>query len=222
MNSVNKKNSIILIAVIMAAVATSLFLVVKLTALFIVAYIVALIGIALLCIGNLYLLSSKKNYPWFASFPMTIWRYLISQLLLSAVFVLRENLFEGSFPLTVFIVLHFILHAFFAVLLILQKGGKDIIEARDAAVKEKVAALGMMRVDAESLIGKFPEYEKELRQVVDALRYSDPMSHPSLSAYEEQIRRGIMNMNDGNNIPQQCAQLLLQIADRNSRVKMLK
>ena len=72
---------------------------------------------------------------------------------------------------------------------------------------------------------QLPEHERDLRKVADALRYSDPMSHPSLAVYEEQIQRGILALSSPEgtmSIPEQCEALLRQIADRNSRVKILK
>ena len=222
MNTSGKQNSIILIAVIMAVIVTAVFLVVEVTAVFVTAYIFALIGIAAFCGGNLYMLSSPNSYPWVAAFPMRIWSYLIVELILSAVFVLAENLFAWSIPIQWFILLHIILLAICLITLIMIKGGKEIIDRRGEEVKQKVTALRFMQADIESMIQKFPNHEKDLRQVADALRYSDPMSHPSLSVYEEQIQRGIISIGDGANIPDKCAELLRQIADRNARVKMMK
>jgi hypothetical protein len=219
----DKKTGVVIIAVIMAVVATSLFLIVKVTPLFVTAYIFALIGIALFCLGTLYLIHSGDSYPWFAAFPLTIKQYLVAQLLLSAIFVVRENVFDASFPLGWFIVMHVALHAFFCIWLLLLHGGKVAIVEREEEVKEKVATLRLMQADAESLLRKFPGHEKDLRPVADALRYSDPMSHASLAPYEERIQRTLLAMGDeGADIPKMCADLLTQIADRNARVKILK
>ena len=219
------KTSIILIAAIMAALATALFLIAKVTALFVTAYIFALVGIAMFCAGSLYMIASPKSYPWFAAFPMRILQYLISQLVLSAAFVLAENLFDWSLSAQWFILLHIILLAVCLITLIMLNAGKEIIDKRGEEVKQKVAAHRFVQADMDSLIRKFPMYEKDLRQVADALRYSDPMSHPSLVVYEEQIQRSIMamdNSEESESIPERCAELLRQIADRNTRVKMMK
>jgi hypothetical protein len=225
MNTKNNKNSVILISAIMAVVVTALFLIVKITTIFVTAYIFALIGIATFCAGSIYMLSSPKSYPWFAAFPMRIWQYLIAELVLSTVFVLWENMSDTSLPVQWFILLHIILLAFFSITLILMKSGKEIIDQRGDEVKQKVVALRLLQVDMESLIRKFPKYEKELRKVADALRYSDPMSHPSLTVHEEQIQRGIVTMDNSEEsvrIPERCAELLRQIADRNTKMKMMK
>ncbi|MCL2159871.1 MAG: hypothetical protein FWH48_10725 [Oscillospiraceae bacterium] len=175
--------STILISVIAAAVLTLLFFVVKITAIFIAAYIITLIGIALLCLGRLYLFENIKSYPWLAAFPQTIKRYLFLQVPLSAIFVILDQFDVFSLPVPWFLVIHILLFAFFAVVLISLKSGKEIIEKRDEEIKEKVTALRFMQADMESLMRKFPEHEKDLKQVAEALRYSDPMSHSSLAVY---------------------------------------
>ena len=225
MNTKNNKTTVIAIAGIMAFAATALFLVVEVTTIYIIAYAFTLLGIAAFCLGNIYLLNSSTIYPWFAAFPMMIWRYLIASLMLSAVFVLWENIFDGEPSVRWFLLLHFLLIAFFAVFLLLLKSGKDIIVQRDAEVKEKVASLRFTQADVESLMRQFPEHEKDLRPVADALRYSDPMSHPSLAVYEEGIQSGIMALDtpqESDRSPERCAELLRQIADRNMKVKMMK
>jgi len=222
MNTKNNKGRIIIISVILAVVLSALFLVVKATTLFITAYIIAIFGITLFCIGNLYLLKSIKSYPWFAIFPITIFRYLLFQVALSTIFIILETIPIFSINIQWFLLLHIVLFAFFAIVLILQKGGKEIIENRDETINKKVVVLQLMRSDIESLIRKYPEHERDFKEVADALRYSDPMSHSSLIKCEEQIQQGILSLNDGKNITEQCMELLRQIADRNSQVKILK
>ena len=212
----------LVIAVIAAAVLTSLFLVLESTHLFIAAYIFGLFGIAFVCAANFHMFSNLKSYPWYAAFPMISLWYLFTQLLLSAVFVVREQSLGMSLDLQWFIMFHIVVFAVFAVILLLLNRGKTVIESKGAEVRAKVASLRMMQADAESLIAKFPTHEKDLRKVADALRYSDPMGHASLAVYEEQIQREILSMDSGAEIEQKCTELLRLIADRNSRVKMLK
>ena len=172
--------------------------------------------------GFLFLVTNIKGYPWLAAYPQTVWVYLILQFTLSIIFVFREQVLDLSFPVEWFAIFHIILLAFFVVLLILLRGGKQIIEHRDADIKAKVANLGFMMTSVESLIQKYPEKEQPLRQVAEALRYSDPMSDPALAVYEDQIQQRIYGMHNGADIDSSCYDLLRQIADRNSRVKLLK
>jgi hypothetical protein len=227
MNSFNNRQGVFLISAIMAFVATALFFVVPISITFLVAYFFTMLAIAMFFGGSLYMLSNPKSYPWLIAFPVTIWRYLFAQLFLSAIFVIRNLFFSGFFHVGWFIFLHILLLGVFTVKLILIKSGKEIIETKDAEVKQKVSIIRLMQADVESILREHPEHEKVLKQVIEALKYSDPMSHPSVAFYEEQIQQGIFSMtglegNDPANIPGICEKLLRQIADRNSRVKLMK
>ena len=227
MNTIRTRESVFLISGIMAVVASALFFAVPITPTFLIAYMFTILAIGMFCWGSLQLLDETKSYPWFAAFPMRIWQYLLSQLALSVVFVLRENLAYGSFSVGLFFFLHIALLGFFAVSLILMRAGQEIIEERGAEVKHKVSTWRLMQADVESIMRENPEHEIPLRRVLDALKYSDPMSNPTLSIYDEQIQRGILSMTglDGNEpakIPEICETLLRQIADRNTRVKIMK
>ena len=227
MKFIKDSKSVYLIAGIMIIMATALFFVVPISLTFFIAYGFTMFAICLFAWGSLQLLDNTKSYPWFAAFPMRIWQYLATQFVLSAAFVMWENFTANALPLGLFFFLHIVILGFFAISLVLMKTGQEIIETREAEVKQKVSTLRMLQADVESIIRQHPLHEKPLRQVFDALRYSDPMSHPSVGIYEEQIQRGIFSMmgiegNDPANIPEICEKLLLQIEDRNSRVKMMK
>jgi len=228
MNNANVQKGSRLIAIIMAVVATSLFLVVKITPLYITAYIINLIAVLALCLGTVYMANNMKSYPWFASFPLTIWRYLLTQLTVSAIFVISENLFGYSVNLGIFVVIHIAIIGYFAILLILQKGGKDIIEAVDEKVKAKTVDWRMLQLDMESVKASMPSKAQELQAVIDALRYSLPMSSEAILPYEEKIKDSIVmleqaaNINDEARVSELCVTLLRQIKDRNNRAKITK
>jgi hypothetical protein len=72
---------------------------------------------------------------------------------------------------------------------------------------------------------------KDIQPVADALRFSDPMSHPSLESYENDIKDSLVRLEqavsekDAENaekISALCVTLLRQIKDRNNRVKLVK
>jgi len=123
--------------------------------------------------------------------------------------------------------LHILLAAVFGVYLVLIKGGFDVIQERDAEIKQNVAVLRLMHADVESLARRFPENAENLQKIADVLRYSDPMLHNSLVHYDEQIQRIIFAIgnatgNEGAKIPEQCAEILRLVADRNARAKIMK
>jgi len=135
--------------------------------------------------------------------------------------------FISAFPVGLFFFLHVALLAAYSVFLVLMHSGKETIERKDAEIKQKVSILRMMQADIESVRLNHPEHDKIISKVAEALKYSDPMSNPVLSVYEEEIQRSIISLSgiDGNgttNIPEICEKLLKQIADRNNRVKLMK
>jgi hypothetical protein len=207
------------------ALTAVLFLVFNITATLFIAYFFSMLALAMFCLANLFMLRREKIFPLFVAFPKLIWIYFTSQLSVSVVFLIRENFIIGdAFPVSIFVVFHIVLLAFFVVLLILLRSATTIITQRDEEIKQKVASLQLMRLDVESVLNKHPEHAKPLKQVIDALKYSDPMSNPVLAVYEEQIQKDILSMNGGGDvdIPQTCDMLLKQIAERNSRVKVMK
>jgi hypothetical protein len=231
MNSFNNRQGVFLISAIMAMVATAFIFFVPISITFLVAYFFTMLAITMFFFGSLYMLSNPKSYPWLIAFPRTIWRYLMFQLILSAGFVIRDVIFPDFivrfFPVGLFIFLHILLLGIFTVKLILIKGGKEIIEAKDEEISEKVSVIRLMHADVESILRKHPNYEKPLKQVIEALKYSDPMSHPTVTYLEEDIQKSIASMtglegNESANIPKICEQLLRQIMDRNNRLKLMK
>jgi hypothetical protein len=66
--------------------------------------------------------------------------------------------------------------------------------------------------------------KKDIRLVADALRYSDPMSRPSLEIYGNDIEDGIARLGQAvsEKVSALCATLLRQIENRNNRAKQMK
>ena len=229
MTNTNHKTHVSLIALIMAGVASLLFLILReVTTLFLVAYGFALMGIAVFWWSNIHLLDNIKSYPWAVALTLKVWQYLVAELVLSAVFVVLEQFSLYSIPIVWFILLHALTMAFFAVPFILLKSGKDVIEQRGAEVKEKTLFLQSLLADLSAVLEKTPEAAQELKSVMDAVRYSDPMSHASLLPYENDIKDSVVRLDlaaekkDTEEISSLCVTLLRQIKDRNNRVKLLK
>jgi hypothetical protein len=218
----NKIGSII-VSIIMALVATALFLVIPVTTTFIVAYIFTMLAIFILGAGKMFLFSNFKSYPWVAAFPMKIWTYLVVQLLLSAIFLAIENFANFTISVNWFLLLHIILLGIVSIWIIYMVAGKETIEDQDIKVRQQVTVIRLMQADVDAVLRRNPAHKDPLHRVAEALKYSDPMTHPAVGAIEENIHRGIASMSENSEkIPEICNDLLLQIADRNSRIKMLK
>jgi hypothetical protein len=155
-------------------------------------------------------------------------RYLIIEVLFSAVFVILEQFSLFRLPAVWFLLAHGVIAACFSVYLVLLKGGKEHIEHRDGEIREKTQSLAFLLADVSAILEQTPEGTKNIQPVVDALRYSDPMSHPSLERYENDIKDSVVRLEqaasekDAEKISALCVTLLRQIKDRNNRVKLMK
>ncbi|MDR1509431.1 MAG: hypothetical protein LBS53_07305 [Synergistaceae bacterium] len=224
----NKKYATI-IALILAVVASLFFLIVpEVTPLFLIAYAFALIGIGSFWLGSIYLFENMNGYPWFAAFPAMLLRYLVIEVFFSAVFVAFEQTSVFRLPPVWFLVIHTVIAAYFAVHLIMLKGGKEHIEQRSAEIREKTYEWASLQTDVSAILEQTPEAAKDIRPVADALRHSDPMNHLSLASYENGIKESVVRLEqavsemDTEKISALCVALLRQIKDRNNRVKIMK
>ena len=224
----NKRYATI-IALILAGAASLSFLVVReVTPLFLIAYAFALIGIGGFWLSSIYLFDNMDDYPWFAAFPATLLRYLVIEALFSVVFVVLEQLSVFRLPSAWFLAIHAVIAAYAAVNLVLMKGGKEHIEQVGAKIREKTYEWSSLQADVSAILEQTPEAAKDIRPVVDALRYSDPMSHPSLASCEDGIKESVVwlgqavSEHDAEKISALCVALLRQIKDRNNRAKLMK
>lgn len=225
-NKINKATAIIVPAVLVVLFTLTFFIFPK-TPILITAYIVAIIGSALFCLGNLYFISTKGGYPWVAAIPMTLWRYIITATLLSGVFVIAEKLVPSfNIPSLVLIIGHIIVFAFFFVMLLLMHTGKEYIEEVDKKVAMKRQFIKDLSVELTSIKDNAPvEVKKDIQAVIDAVRYSDPKSHISLSLLENDIQDNVTRLGqqtDPEQISSLCVILMRQIKDRNAKSKALK
>jgi hypothetical protein len=168
------------------------------------------------------------GYPWFAAFPTMLLRYLVVEVLFSVVFVVLEQTSAYRLPLVWFLVIHIVIAGYVAVHLVMLKGGKEHIEQADAKIRETTYEWGSLQSDVSAILERTPEAAKDIEPVADALRYSDPMSSPSLASCEDAIKEDIVRLEqavsekDAEKISALCVTLLRRIKDRNNRVKLMK
>jgi len=231
-----KTPKILAIGAILAVIATASLFVFELTAVLLTAYIFAIIGIVMFTFGNTFFLAyvSKANYPWSASFPITLGRYLFTQIIMSAILVAVEKLADWSIHTGLFVFIHIALLGIFSIYLILQKGGAEIIEEIEERMQEtqaKYIDLRSLQMDVESLKERVPAQAKEIQSVADALRYSLPgtqSKHTSISEHEDKIKDSVIMLeqaadnSDSAKVSELCVALLRLIKDRNNRVKLAK
>jgi hypothetical protein len=227
LNTRINKTTAIVVPVLLIVLFTGAFFALPRTSIMITAYAAGIIAAGLFACGNLYFIGAKSGYPWLAAIPMTLWRYLITSTLLSAVFVIAEYVVP-SFKIPVFVLIagHIVVFAFFLVMLLLMHTGKAYIEDVDKKVEAKRQFLKELGADLMAAKENAPaETGKDIQAVIDAVRYSDPMSHESLAALEADIQDNATRLGQQTGpeqIRELCVTLIRQIKDRNNRVKALK
>ena len=121
---------------------------------------------------------------------------------------------EAVITLAVFII---IMYAIFA-------------HSQDAYVQQKIKTLRIIQSDLESCFGLVQDNEllTSLKKFADDIRYSDPMSHPTLSAIEGEISATVFEICSKvseaqfDKVPALITKGKMQLAQRNSRCKILK
>ncbi len=229
MNLNTKINKVTAVAIpaVLAVLFTLLLFILPRTPVLITAYVAGLIGAALFAAGNLYFIGVKKGYPWIAAIPITLIRYIITSTLLSAVFVLVDNVVEDlQISALWLIIAHIAVLAVFFVLLLLLHTGKEYIQEIEQKVaserqfiKELNAELATIRLNAPA------DTQKDIQNVIDTVRYSDPMSHESLTELEGEIQKNVImlgRLTGSEQIRAICGTLIVQIKDRNNRTRALK
>ncbi len=218
------KKTFAAISGILFIVITALFFIVSVTPLYIIAYIFALLGIIGLWSSAMFVLKNSGAYPWVAAIPIAAIKYLCLELVLSAVFVILEQLGLYSLPTAFFIIAHILILAIFAIRIIMLNAGKKEIERVEGTVKQSTFDWKLLIADIQALAERSPE----LKSLLDAIKYSDPATPPELAEYDEKIRDGItalekaVDVGNGTLISELSITLQRQIKDRNNRAKLLK
>ncbi|MDR0929903.1 MAG: hypothetical protein LBM74_09390 [Oscillospiraceae bacterium] len=217
------------ISAVLVALFSLLFLVVDVTALFVAAYALALLGILAMWAAGFWLLKTPQAYPWGAEIPKAAAAYWVTEVIVSAAFVVLEQVGIFALALPWFLLIQAGILAIFAVRVILLHAGTREIEQVEGTVKAQMLPWKSLVLDAEAILLRTPDASKtDVQRAVDALKYADPMQIPALAPYDESIRASIARLDaavsdsDAAAVSALCAALQGQIKDRNARLKAAK
>lgn len=109
------------------------------------------------------------------------------------------------------------------------RGAISAVKEIGERVKEKSSFIRSLTVDAEILLSKAaPEIKDKVKEVFEAVRYSDPMSREELKIVEAQITLKFSEfssaVSDGNfeKVQSTAQELLSLLSERNKKCKILK
>jgi len=156
-----------------------------------------------------------------------VWRYLAIQLILGLLQMILDFI---PIPFQIGLVLNTIVLGACLVGLITVNITKDEIERVGEKIKEKVFYIKSLQVDVESLIDRINDdsIKKVLKDLVETIKYSDPMSSPQLATIENKIEvktatlSETVEKNDAEGIKVLCSELQQLFAERNRKCKILK
>lgn len=191
-------------------------------------YVFSVIATALAAFMPVYMVkpenTAKTVFNRF-SLGMFTTLYFVAQLILGFVLTLL-----GFLPTVIGVILELALIFVYAIGIILSSLGIGYIKDLEKKQKEKVYFIKSIAVDLETLVNKVQDAElkKKIEKLSETARYSDPMSHQSLSGLESQISikvealKAAVNEGKLENVDSDCKVIEEMFVERNEKCKILK
>lgn len=176
---------------------------------------------ALVAFGKAQTLKSKL-------FGVSVFRvgyiYLVLQLIAGFAFIL------APVKVWVSIIVYAVLFGFAVINMIAADTGRKIVQNVENKTKAKVAYIKTIQSDLEALTVKTDnaELRADIKRLADAVKYSDPMSHESLSDLEKEIKEQVEELcdsvviKDDGTAKSLISEIEKLIVERNQKVKILK
>ena len=213
-----------------ALVLTALFILIPKTSLVIAGYCFGLLAVIEL-FGSIFLMAgtTKNSYLTNAAFPLVTYSYAIANLVFSVLIAALEYFHLWNMPVRWFIFVHILFAAVLIWRLLAMRSGQEIIEQTGESVQTKVGNWKRTGAEVEAMKGEAPDScRKPLQEVIDAIRYADPMTHPELEELDAEIRSLVgrlateLDESKTDAVAATCRELCRKIKARNTQMKMLK
>lgn len=178
----------------------------------------------LLC--AIYALKEENAQKLFYRLPLiqTTYSGLIATFFIGGLFMLLP------LPYWIGVILSAIVLVINAVSILKNVAAVSEVERIDRKVKQQTFFIKSLTADADTLLAraKSDAVKAECKKVLDAVRYSDPMSNPMLAGVESQISIKFADLSnavltdDIAAVSAVAAEMLVLVKDRNSKCKLLK
>jgi hypothetical protein len=194
------------------------------------------VAILAMVLSTLFVAQGKRTLePQSFVFPLLAWQFLGLHALLSAAVLGLSATGIWSTPWAPFLVGHVILLGVFTLLLLATSAGKDEIDRIGENTRAKVTDWRLLVADIAAVREKVTKGHPDVAAVLqaiesvhDALRYSDPMSNPTLESIETGVRSAVADLvaavESGRmaEVSGLADQVQTRLRDRNNRLKALK
>ncbi|HZK34134.1 MAG TPA: hypothetical protein VFD33_02335 [Bacillota bacterium] len=188
-------------------------------------YSFSMLAILITAAGAFYALGQEGMKSKFYGLPLVsvVWIYLTTQLVAGFI-----QMSIPEIPFRYGIVVNVLLLGACLIGLITVNISKEEIERLDDKVKEKVFYIKSLLADVEGLEARASDEsnKKDLKELVETIRYSDPMSSPQLASIENEIEVKVTALVDsGADVGVTraiCNELQQLFAQRNRKCRLLK
>ena len=215
------KYGALLIALILASIATLLFIMLPPSANLTVAYIFCLVGIVLMEGG--FLIANIRNVPASYALLGQTGKFLPVSLVVSVLVLVNERIGIFTLPTVWHVAVQIVLLAVSAIRLVqIFSGAAHINGVEDKAAAKRTAWLELAnQVNLLAAREQNADAKAALKKVADALRYSDPRGVAASQEIEGRIEV-LLGQAQGESCGTKCNELLLLIQERNMIVKASK
>lgn len=214
------------------------FFVVRPTLLFLSCYAFAVVGGIEFAVSLMIIAEKKSKLPQDWVFPIIAKSYMISNLLTSIILVFLEFKFGIEIRLIWVFLIHTTLISIFSWQILALHAGKEHMEDVNKRANSNVefcrqqnatlvSTKAKVNISAMSLADKNVAMRK-IQKVIDAIRYSDPMTPEELLSLDNMISEKINSLipalrnNSVTELESVCDELIVNIKNRNEQIKALK
>lgn len=224
--SLNKNKGISTVCAIVVLIVFNLiaFLVpVTHTVTFWLGYSFATLSTLLLLTTLLILFSKKTKETKFLNLSLSniAWIYFVLQMVLSLM-----QIFGIAFSYMQSLITNTILSALFLILVISAYAGISTVSESEKETSHKIFYLKEIQTDLYLLHSDNNNISIKIKELIEMVRFSDPMSHSMLRELESEIKKKCNSLKEYIGIPEManklCDELKLLIEERSERCKLLK
>ncbi len=178
--------------------------------------------LSLLAVSLVAIEKASTNNTFLGLPPVNLtWIYFILQ---SATSLWQMTYFQ--LPYSYGIIINSCLAGIYLICLILTFAASDNIKQLETATTQKVTYIKELQTNLELLTSDDTEVLNKIGELVETVRFSDPISHSQLSDIESKINKNVYllqnNINDKNNALQLCNEIKQLFQVRNKKCALLK
>lgn len=198
------------------------------TATYWLVFLFEIVAILYLLVNLISLFKRDGTKAKFFGLPILAiaWIYFIGHTIFAGYTLYADTMTLGLVPYNGTLVTECIVAAVVYIFGVLAFFGSRTVENKDERIAEKVSYISEIKTEVALLESSDKKLSLKLEDVVEAIRYSDPMSHSDLEPIEIEIKNKVNTLkesiNDMDSSIGLCDEILKLVKERNLKTKDLK